>query len=171
MFPHDPPIDDAVHVAIRLRAAVSALSRQLRAQAPAEGLGAARLSVLSQLYRLGPLTPTQVARQERVKLQTLTRLLADLEAEGLLLRQPDPADARRTLLTLTPAGALVLTGEVHRREASLARALATALDPAERTQLLAACALMDRVTTASGVLSFPAESPAPEEPPRGGDAL
>lgn len=165
-----PPIDDAVHVAIRLRASVSALERQLRVQAPADGHGSARLSVLSQLYRLGALTPTQVARQERVKLQSLTRLLADLEADGLLLRQPDPADARRSLLTLTPAGAQVLTAEVQRREASLARALSNALAPEERTRLLEACALIDRVITASGMLGFPAEMPVPEQPPRGDKA-
>ncbi|OYO31694.1 MarR family winged helix-turn-helix transcriptional regulator [Janthinobacterium sp. PC23-8] len=146
-----PLLDDPVHVAIRLRASVSALSRQMRAQAPMDGLGAARLSVLSHLYRLGTLTPTQVARHERVKLQTLTRLLAELEADGLLLRRPDAADARSTLLSLTPAGAQILSDEVRRREASLTAALEVALKPKERALLLDACALIDRVTVASGI--------------------
>jgi DNA-binding MarR family transcriptional regulator len=159
-----PLLDDAVHVAIRLRASVSALMRQLRAQAPVDGPGSARLSVLSHLYRLGALTPTQLAGQERVKLQTLTRLLAELETGGLLLRRPDATDARRTLLSLTPAGAQVLSDEVHRREASLTEALNLALEPGERARLLEACALIDRVTTASGVLGFPAEVVAPVPP-------
>lgn len=144
-----PSFDDPVHVAIRLRASVSALSRQLRAQAPMDGLGTARLSVLSHLYHLGTLTPTQLARQERVKLQTLTRLLSELEADGLLLRRRDVTDARSTLLSLTPAGAQVLSDEVRHREASLTTALEMALKPKERALLLNACALIDRVTAAS----------------------
>jgi DNA-binding MarR family transcriptional regulator len=152
------PPADTLHVAVRLRAAVSHLTRHLRSQATADLPGSAKLSVLGQLYRRGPLTPTQLASHERVKLQSLTRLLAEIEAEGSIARRPHDRDARQTVLSLTAAGARLLMAEVHRRESSLASALDTRLNDAERTQLLAACDLIDRV---AGALEFDPPGPAP----------
>jgi len=142
------PRPDAIHTAVRLRGAVSALMRRLRSEAAPDGPGTAKLSVLGQLYRLGPLTPTQLAGHERVKPQTLTRLLSELEAAGCLTRRPHEADGRQTLLELSPAGAELLMAEVRRRESSLAEALQTQLTAAERAQLLAACELLDRLAEA-----------------------
>ncbi len=139
---------DTLPTAIQLRAALSGLQRELRSQAPGDGPSTAQLGVLALLYRLGPLPPSQVARHERVKLQSLTRLLAEMEAAALVTRGPDPADARRTLLALTPTGARALTDEAHRREASLADAIATRLTAAERARLRAACGLLDRLAQA-----------------------
>ncbi len=141
------PHDDA-HAAIRLRATASRLARRLRALAAADGPGAAKLGVLGQLYRLGPLSPTALAHGERVRLQTLTRLLAELDVERLVKRRADPTDARRTLLSLTPAGVRVLTADVRRREASLTAAIGAALSATDRARLVDACALIDRVADA-----------------------
>jgi len=138
-------VDRSAHAAIRLRATVSHLTRRLRALASPDGPGAAKLGVLGQLYRVGPLTPTRLAQCERVKLQTLTRLLAELEADKLIKRRPDPHDARQTVLSLTAAGVRVLTADVHRREAALAAAIDAVLSPTESARLVAACALIDRV--------------------------
>ena len=140
--------DDAAHVAIRLRASVSHLGRQLRAGMPEQALGSAALGVLSQLYRGGALTPTQLARREGVRPQTLTRLLAELEAAGHITRRAHEHDGRQSLLTLAPRGARLLTGEAKRREASLAAVVGECLGPRERAALLKACELIDRVADA-----------------------
>lgn len=142
--------DSPAHVAIRLRASVSHLGRQMRAGMPLQALGGAALSALSQLYRRGALTPTRLAQHEGVRLQTLTRLLAELEADGLVSRRPHEHDGRQTLLALTARGARVLAAEAQRREASLAALLSTRLTPAERATLLKACALIDRVADGIG---------------------
>jgi len=138
-----PP--DVLPVAVQLRTALSHLQRSLRAQAKAQGLGAAKLSVLSHCFRHGALPGADIARLERVKPQSLTRLLAELEADGLLQREADPHDGRRQLLSLTATGARCVRDEVQRREASLADALATALDADERKRLHAACDLIERL--------------------------
>ncbi|HEX7442180.1 MAG TPA: MarR family transcriptional regulator [Caldimonas sp.] len=143
---------------MRLRACVSALARRLRAQAGPEGLGSAKLGVLGHLYRLGTLTPTQLALHERVKVQTLTRLLAELEAEGCVIRRRNDKDARQSVLALTRVGVQRLTVEVHRREDSLAAVLQARLDRAERAQLLVACNLLDRLTTGWTDEAIPAVS-------------
>ena len=143
------PKSAAAHASIRLRATVAQLTRRLRATAAeSDSPGAAKLGVLGHLYRLGRLTPTQLATHERVRLQTLTRLIAELEGEGLVVREPHPNDARQSLLSLTTAGIRVLTADVHRREASLARAITSQLTPAECERLVDACALMDRLAHA-----------------------
>lgn len=142
----NPPADTQ-HTAVRLRASISQLTRHLRAQG-ADSPGSARLSVLGQLYRRGPLTPTELALYERVKPQTLTRLLAEVERDGLVERRVHTGDARKSILSLTDAGARLLGAEVHRREASLAEAIGACLSTGERAQLLAACELIDRVAEA-----------------------
>ena len=138
----------AAFVAVRLRASVASLTRSLRSDPAAAALAPAKWSVLAQLHRLGPLAPSELARRERVRLQTLTRLLAEVEAAGLIARQADASDGRRRLLSLTPAGRRVLTAEVHRREASLRAAVQARLTPAERVTLVDACALLDRINDA-----------------------
>ncbi len=120
----------AAHAAIRLRAAISQLTRALRTRGSP---GVARLGVLGHLYRLGPCTPTRLARHERVRLQTLTRPIADLETAKLIRRRPHADDARQTLLSLTAAGIRVLQADVVQGEASLASAIETYLSARERT--------------------------------------
>ena len=143
------------HTAVRLRVALSALMRQLRQTAPPDGIGSARLGVLGALYLRGPMTPTELAAHERVKLQTLTRLLAELEADAWLVREPDPDDGRRTVLSLTRLGIRQLTADVQRREASLATAIEAGLTPAQQANLLKACEALDAVTAALGAAAEP----------------
>jgi DNA-binding MarR family transcriptional regulator len=147
---HPSPVQSA----LRLRASASHLSRQLRAALPANGISVAKLSVLGHLHRLGPLTPSDLARRERVKLQTLTRLLCELEADEWLLRRAHPRDARQTILSLTRSGVKALSADVHRREASLVAAIASTLSADEQSQLLSACELIDRVADAVAADQF-----------------
>ncbi|MDR6538235.1 MarR family transcriptional regulator [Variovorax soli] len=154
------PSADTLRTAIRLRASVSQLNRHLRSQGAANSPANAQLSVLGQLYRRGPLTPTELALHEHVKLQTLTRLLAEIEREGLVERRAHGGDARKSILSLTAAGARLLGTEVHRREASLACAIEARLCAGERAQLLAACELIDRVAEGLELPPQPQASPA-----------
>ena len=125
-----------------------ALTRRLRAVAPADALSPARLGILGHLYRLGPMSPTQLASLERVKLQTLTRVLAKLEAGDLIRRRAYQHDARQSVLALAPAGKRLLLAEMGRRGTSIAAAVERALSAEEQGQLLAMCELIERVTDA-----------------------
>jgi DNA-binding MarR family transcriptional regulator len=135
--------------AAHLRAAVSGLTRHLRASLPS-GVSLAQLSVLGLLYRRGPLTPTEAARHEGVRLQSLTRLLADLEASGWIARTAHATDGRQSLLSLTRAGTRLLSDHVRRREASLTHAIEATLSATEQSRLREACVLLGRVAEALG---------------------
>jgi MarR family transcriptional regulator, organic hydroperoxide resistance regulator len=65
-----------------------------------------------------------LAKTLRLHPSSLTGVLRRLEKRGLILRKPDPADARRALLSLARAGAAVNTRRAGTVEAAVARALA-----------------------------------------------
>src|ERR1700710_2454016 len=66
-------------------------------------LGAGRGKMLFQL-RDGALTLTQLAKASGVDAPYATLIVDKPESHGLVERTPDPADRRRKLVTLTPAG-------------------------------------------------------------------
>ena len=125
------------------------LARELRSgSASPEGPSVAKLSVLGQLHRHGPSTPTALAALERVKPQSLTRLLAELEAEGWAARSPHPSDGRQWLLSLTPEGVRRLKALMRSREAALAGVIGATLDAGQQALLLEACRLIDGIAAA-----------------------
>src|SRR5262245_16003231 len=95
-------------VADRLHSAAIRLLRGLRRQDDASGLSAPRLSALSVLVFAGPRTLGELAAAEQVRPPTMTRLVAALEAEGLVAREGDPQDARRVRLKPTARGRSIL---------------------------------------------------------------
>jgi DNA-binding MarR family transcriptional regulator len=101
---------------------------------------------LEILYRKGPVTATDLATREHIRPQSLTRLLAFLEERGFVSRQPDEADRRRLLITITAEGKKALSADVRRKEAWLARAIEQALSPDERELLFHVSRLLDRLT-------------------------
>lgn len=107
-------------------------------------MGTLKLSVLSRLGRRGPMSPTELARGEGVRLQSLTRLIAELEAEGWVGRSDDPADGRRSLLALTREGAAGLRSAVEAAEQAMAGHL-EALPADELALLHRACGLLDHL--------------------------
>ena len=106
-------------VADRLHSAAIHLLRQLRREDEASGLSAARLSALSVVVFGGPLSVGELARAEQVRSPTMSRVVADLEALGLIVRAPSPTDGRAVVVTATARGRTVLQAGRRRRVASL----------------------------------------------------
>ena len=92
--------------ATRLRIAIGAFKRRLQdATAGQSGeLSNPQLTALSRLDRLGPMTVTGLARREQMTPQAMGTTIASLEKLGLVTRSADAADARRSILSLTPQG-------------------------------------------------------------------
>lgn len=89
-------------VAARLAVSIGRINRRIR---PAgDGLSHALLSALSSVVRKGPLRPGDLSRMEVVAAPTMTRVIADLERRGLIVRLPDPDDGRSFFVRSTPAG-------------------------------------------------------------------
>jgi DNA-binding MarR family transcriptional regulator len=138
----------ALSAAADVRRGVTSLGRRLRLERSATALTALELSVLGHLHRRGPLSPGELADAERMQPQSLTRTLAALEDAGLTLRQPDPADGRRSLLAITEHGQAALRAEMEQRDAWLATAMGAQLTTAEIGLLRLAGSLMERLADA-----------------------
>ena len=131
-------------IADRLHSGAIHLLRRLRIEDAASGLTAPRLSALSVVVFGGPLTLGALAAAEQVRPPTMTRLVAALERDGLVTREPDPDDRRQVVLRATPAGRRLLEEGRARRTTSLARRLA-GLPPADLATLARAAALLERL--------------------------
>ncbi|MFF1608711.1 MarR family winged helix-turn-helix transcriptional regulator [Amycolatopsis sp. NPDC058278] len=132
----------------RVREGVGRLSWRMRAEADRTSPGPALLAVLSRLYRAGTQTPTELAEAERLQPQSLTRILAALTIRGLIEREPDPDDGRRSRISINANGLAVLREYSAQRERWLAGALESTLSPTERQLLRLAADLLIRVADA-----------------------
>jgi len=105
------------------------------------GLTGGDFVVLAALRRSGTpyqLTPTALTRSMMVTSGGTTKRLDRLEVRGLIRRDPDPADRRGTLVTLTEAGLTTIDAVAPEHVQNEQRLLA-ALSPNQRdtlTQLL-----------------------------------
>lgn len=143
--------DDATlaETASVLRASVLRLARRLRVERDRSALSNNKIAVLSHLAREGASTPSRIARDERQHPQSLTRPLAELEAAGFIHRDPDPEDARRGLLRLTPEGRAAFDADMRLRDRWLADALER-LSPEQLALLSAAARLLDELQPSHG---------------------
>jgi DNA-binding MarR family transcriptional regulator len=134
--------DDSV---AQIRRGATRLARRLRFERPADAPSLGKIAVLAHLHRAGSTTPGEIAAAERLQPQSLTRVLADLEAEGMITRRRDERDRRQSVLELTPAGADALRADMDARDRWLAQAMAP-LTETERHVLYLAGKLMDRLS-------------------------
>lgn len=135
----------AGEVAAALYLSVGLFKRRLR-QMPAEGeLSLPESSALRRLERGGPATVTALAKAEQISVQSMGATLHTLEARRLIDRHPDPADGRRSVMSVTAAGLVALNDKRNARIAQLARVLAADFTPAELGQLMAAAPLIERL--------------------------
>jgi DNA-binding MarR family transcriptional regulator len=129
------------------RGAVARLARRLRAERPADSLSSNKVGVLSHLHRHGPSSPGEIAAAEHQQPQSLTRVFAELESEGLVRRTPNTADRRGAVLELTRTGMMVLRQDMAHRDAWLTSAL-DGLTDLEVEVLRLAAGIIDRLATA-----------------------
>jgi DNA-binding MarR family transcriptional regulator len=134
---------DSTLLASELRVVLGRLIRRLRAE---YRFSLSQAAVLGRLDREGQMAIGDLATAERVRPQSMTQTVADLEAEGLIERQADPADGRRTLVGLTEQGLITLQEDRRRREGWLAQAIAQDLTETEQQALSRAVALMGRLS-------------------------
>ena len=75
-----------------------------RRDGPRSQLQGASRAVLEHLALAGPLTIGEAAAHLDRAQSVISEIVSHLQGQGLLERESDPADRRRTLIWLTPAG-------------------------------------------------------------------
>jgi DNA-binding MarR family transcriptional regulator len=137
-----PTKTDPALVASELRAVLGQLVRQLRSQ---HGFSLSHGAVLGRLDRGGPGGVSDLAAAERMRPQSMAQTVAELEADGLVARRPDPSDRRRALVELTERGRSVLAADRRAREGWLAQAIEQDLSEGEQAVLTDAVELLRRL--------------------------
>ena len=111
---------DTLDLANDLHSAAIHLLRKLRTVDAQTKLTAPKLSALSVIVFAGPIPLGHLAQSEQVTPPTITRLVRDLESEGLVKRVPSRDDRRITLVQATAAGKKRLHAGRLRRVSELA---------------------------------------------------
>jgi DNA-binding MarR family transcriptional regulator len=132
-------------VATQLASVVSRLLRRLRTTSSDSLLTPTQRSVLARLDREGPDTTAALARAEYVRPQSMRLTLGALENQGLVERAPDPADGRKSVVSINDAGRTTLDAVRAAKHNWLAEAIAVGLDGDERRTVAEATALLDRL--------------------------
>src|SRR4051794_7808975 len=111
---------DLSGLAARLRLVITRTARRLRQEAGTD-LGPSQTAALATIDRHGPLTPSELARMERIQRPTATRIVARLEETGLVERVADPSDGRSFTVSATAGGRALMNKLRTRKNAYLAR--------------------------------------------------
>ena len=111
--------DGAHALAEALHRAAIGLLRGIKRADQETGLSPPRLSALSVLVFGGPQSLASLARAEGVKPPTMSKLVAELEHEGLVGKSADPRDGRGLVIVATARGRKIMLQGRDRRLALL----------------------------------------------------
>ncbi|MDO9409744.1 MarR family transcriptional regulator [Patulibacter sp.] len=143
-----PDRSSVPEVAAHLRLVITRTARRLRTEASA-GLGPSLGAALATVERWGPLSPSELADREGIRRPSATRIVARLEEEGLVGREPDPDDGRSFRVSLTAQGVEHIRDVRSRKDAFLARRLER-LSAEDRATLDRASDLLERLLEDAG---------------------
>lgn len=113
------PADDLTPLADALRTVVLAVRRKSLGTAQDKSV----IALLAHLKSVGPLRAADLAEHACLDPSTVSRHLRALQADGLLMRTPDPDDGRATQLQVTPKGEQLVDEARRQRLALLGDAL------------------------------------------------
>jgi DNA-binding MarR family transcriptional regulator len=136
---------ESIEAASAVRRGVQTLARRLQGERSPHGLSLTKISMLSHLARNGEMTPGELAAADRLRPQSVTRVLAELERDELAARARDGADGRQRRLRLTSAGLDALAEDMRERDAWLSGAMNDLLSPAEQELVRLAAGLLERL--------------------------
>ena len=127
--------------------AVSRLRSRLRTESGlrSTGIPISQLAVLGRIIDEGPTTAAALAAAEHVTQQAIAQSLATLRERGLVEKQADPGDGRKSVVSATAAGRRLRETIAASREEWLAKAIDAAVEPEERPLLRQAIELLQRI--------------------------
>ncbi len=136
----------SLEVATALHRAAIRLLRAVRVADDETGVSAPKLSALSVLTFGGAMSLTALARAEQVTPATMSKLITDLEAEGLVAKRADREDKRGLRIEVTARGRALMEEGRKRRLALLQKRLAK-LSRDERVLLDQAAEIMLKLSS------------------------
>jgi DNA-binding MarR family transcriptional regulator len=129
-----------------------------RRDRPRSELPGASRAVLEHLALAGPLTIGEAAAHMRRAQSVISEIVTHLERDGLLERENDPADRRRTLIWLTTGGHEALRRDREVLGIDLLASAMARLPPGQVDELNAAMRTLIECAQSSGLRPYGGES-------------
>ena len=136
--------EQALALADAVRAVNRATVAATRAQQGLPALPEAQVAVLHTLRAHPSVTPAELAQRLDLARPTVSNLLRDLEAAGLVARERSASDRRSVLLTITERARQVQDA-FHRGRAEVLSSAWAELDQSDRSALTAATPALRRL--------------------------
>jgi DNA-binding MarR family transcriptional regulator len=136
----------ASKLAAELRTTLGHLKRKLRKHGGQYDLTSSQIAVILRLEEDGPATVSSLARAEGMRPQSMSAVMAPLEAMGFVVGAADPNDGRKTLMSLTKACKKSIEDGRAARQDWLAQAIQQKLSSQEQKKLSSAIRLLARLT-------------------------
>ena len=131
--PHFRRTDRSLPIALlRARETVMGPIREMLAKS---GVNEQKWRVLRVLNEGGPQDQSLLAERACLQLPSLTRILRAMEEQGLVARQTDSVDRRRSIVSIRDAGLAILAQHAD-EAAEISQRLEAAFGPARIEQLL-----------------------------------
>ena len=132
-------------MALEMRTLIGKLRRKLRDQAGHEDFTSSQASVLLRLEMDGPATVSNLARAEAMRPQSMSAVIAPLEAAGLVSGAHDPRDGRQTLWSLTQKCRELVEQRRAAKQDWLTKTILSKLSTQQQEQLAAALEILARL--------------------------
>lgn len=139
------PLDFTQEDAEALRASIGDAVRAIRRS---ENLPEGQIETLGHLVRDGAGSIAALARLRRVRHQSMRVTVAELEAQGLVQRSPDPRDRRGVLIEPTSVGTRMIDELRRRRSNAILTAAEAVLSADERAVLARTVGILNKLTSA-----------------------
>ncbi|MEV6880103.1 MarR family winged helix-turn-helix transcriptional regulator [Amycolatopsis sp. NPDC051128] len=142
-----PSVEDGVRQLLLLMPRLVGRAKRTPVPAALEGCALAprHLSLLSYLLFDGPMTVTELATRLQVAPTTASLMVGDLSRQGVLNRDEDPADRRRTIVSIAPDKRPAVDAWLARGAKAWSDALRP-LTPAERQLVISTLEAYERGT-------------------------
>jgi DNA-binding MarR family transcriptional regulator len=143
--PPDTDDDRLLATAVELRVLIAKLRRRLAEQASPGDFTPSQASALSRLLSDGPVTLTALAKAEGMRPQSMSAIVSVLQADGVIVGQPDPADGRQTILALSDGARETVEATRVIKNDWLFRSIKAKFTPEEQLQLASTIELLQRL--------------------------
>jgi DNA-binding MarR family transcriptional regulator len=140
----EPATTSSSDLAALLRPSLLRLTRVMRNQRVDMSITLTQLSAMSTLLARGPMSAGDLAGFERVQPPSMTKVLANLEDRGLVVREQHPTDRRQAIIAITDKGTQLLELERRSRDEWLSLRLES-LSGAELAILRDVVPVLDRL--------------------------
>jgi DNA-binding MarR family transcriptional regulator len=143
------PTDTIFETASALRGVISDLHKRLRKQVYSAGeLSLTEANTLSYLYKAGSLFPSDLADINKIKKQSMSQVLKQLEERKLIRRVVLKEDKRKMAISLTGEGKRMIEKTRYERDEWLAAVIRERIGEKDARILAAAMPLLRRIADA-----------------------